>query len=127
MSPQRDKVLERGMLLTAEHMGWRRISSVGAGPLAGAWTTRVMERVDQHGETVCRDLPDHLSVRQILEELREECLDLGGWSIMAVQVAQAQGMSPEAVQRLRRELERVASLGALGDVMLRRALAELAS
>jgi len=122
---KRDRILERGMLLTAEHMGWRRTPRIGAGPMAGDWTRRVLKRVDAHGADIGRDLPDHLTVPQLLEELREECLDLGGWSILAVQVAQANGLDPDAVKLLRERLETIASLGALGDVILKRTLAEL--
>lgn len=105
----RDRALELDVLSTAE-----RHATGDAGP----WTERVLERVDRHGAHVGRDLPDHLSLDAILAELQEEALDLGGWTIMALQVVRAHGVPDDLVEHLRERLVVIASLGATADLIL---------
>lgn len=104
----RDRQLERGLLERAQqHADLPRSD----------WAARVLARVDAHGAIVGRDLPDHLSVDEILRELQEEGLDLGGWAIMAVQVADGR-LSEQELELLRENLELVGALGCLADRLL---------
>jgi hypothetical protein len=113
---ERDREFEAGFL-----RGLRGLAQVADDEFAA----RVRARVDRAGEHLARGLPDHLSVSALLSEIREECEDVCGWSLMALQVAAHHGLPAEAMPRLRRRLSSASALAAMADREIAEALDEL--
>jgi hypothetical protein len=113
---RRDVGLEHRFLATvAEH----------AKHASGDFGRRVTERLDRAGELFDRDLPDHLSVGQVLAEIREEAEDVAGWSLMALHLAREHGLSEIETFRLARRLARAAAFAAMLDREVAEALVDL--
>lgn len=87
---------------------------------------RVRDRLDRAGAAFDRDIPDHLTVADVLAEIREEGEDVAGWSIMALHLARAHQLDAAETQRLCRRLARAAAFAAMLDREVAEALAELA-
>lgn len=112
---RRDRALEAKFLAAAKTPG----------PEGDRWSERVLERIDEFGERKGRDIPDHLTMAALIDETRQESLDLAGWSLMILHVARERGMPEAAIGRLRERLAIVAELGAAADLILERALHQL--
>lgn len=113
---RRDVGLEHRFLATvAEH----------AKHASGDFGRRVTTRLDRAGEQLNRDLPDHLSVAQVLAEIREEAEDVAGWAIMALHLAHEHGLSEVETFRLARRLARAAAFAAMLDREVAEALVDL--
>lgn len=83
----------------------------------GAYSARVIARLDRSGQELGRDLPTHMTIEEVLAEAREECEDLAGWPIMAMHLADAR-LPPEIAARARETLTAVARLAVAADAEL---------
>ncbi len=110
----RDRALERSLLDTAATIA----------PVSGpAWPIRVIDRVDRFGHEH-GDRWATTPTRQLLHELGEEALDLGGWSVLALQRASTDPDVPaDVLVELGDLLQQIAALGAHADHLVHRATA----
>lgn len=108
----RDLDLERGFLIAAE----RR-----AGGDAGGFTDRVLARLEHAEAQYGIDSFRTLGAAGLVNELREEALDLGGWGVLLVEVLVGdQALPPARAQRAKELLQQVAVLAVIADELLQR-------
>jgi hypothetical protein len=84
---------------------------------------RVLARLDGAGQAFGRDLPDHLSVEEVLAEAREETEDIGGWTLMAMHLARERDLL--GIEALQERLVRATAFAAMADREIAEAIAEL--
>ncbi len=112
----RDDELEQAFLAAAEqHAG------------VTGYAARVRRRLDAGEQLYGADAFRRRTPLELLDELREEAADLGGWAVLLAQVLNddPQLAAPRA-RRARTDLQRVAAIGAVIDEVLARLARDLA-
>ena len=113
----RDGEYERQFLDLAE----RRSGLMGLG-----FPEQVLERLDRVGARHGNRF-ESMGLRRLVAEIREEGLDLGGWSVLAGQVVlHSEELDPDVRLELAQLLEHVAAYGVRVEQLVRR-LVELVS
>jgi hypothetical protein len=103
----RDPEFERKFLVGAARMG-----GLGVG-----FPQRVADRLLRSERIYGRDSYRNLSFARILNEIGEEALDLGGWSVLAALLAETT-LDSETVIEARVILQEIAAHGAKADGLL---------
>lgn len=82
-----------------------------------SFRARVIARLDRAGAELGRDLPTHCAPDELVFEAREECEDIAGWALMALQVAATQ-LPEHELAVLRTALTGAVVLAHAADVLL---------
>lgn len=97
----------------------RFLERASTGDVAGpdSWSARVRARLDR-GQTSFGDAWAARPLDELLQELREEAEDLGGWAALAAQHPDLAQLGAAERAALLKALQRVAGLGAYADKRL---------
>lgn len=112
----RNRGLERAALRRAE----RGASVDPTLDFTAAVTARLDAYGRQHGDSF-----DERPIADLLTELAEECLDIGGWSVLAMTLLEQEVLPPATRERLAANLDVITALGAEAYAVVTRTAAAL--